>query len=114
MIFHITTHDTWQQALNAGVYQADSLETEGFIHCSTVGQVIATANRFYHGQSDLLLLVIDPEKLEAGLLYEESEPGESFPHLYGSLNLDAVTQTIVFPPNPDGSFSPPGQLLTDS
>ena len=105
MIFHITTHDTWQQALKAGVYQADSLETEGFIHCSTVGQVIATANRFYHGRPDLLLLVIDPEKLEAELLYEE--PGEFFPHLYGSLNLDAVTKTTDFPPNPDGSFALP-------
>ena len=113
-IFHITTHEAWQQALNEGVYRADSLETEGFIHCSTADQVIATANRFYHGQPALVLLVIDPEKLEAELLYEESEPGEFFPHLYGSLNLDAVTQTIDFPPNPDGSFRPPAQLLADS
>jgi uncharacterized protein (DUF952 family) len=32
MIFHITTHKAWQQALNEGVYRAGSLETEGFIH----------------------------------------------------------------------------------
>ena len=114
MIFHITTHKAWQQALKEGVYQADNLETEGFIHCSTADQVIATANRFYHGQPDLVLLVIDPEKLEAELLYEESEPGEFFPHLYGQLNLDAVTRTIDFPPDHEGSFSPIERLTSYS
>jgi len=114
MIFHITNHDAWQQALTTGIYTADSLETEGFIHCSTVEQVIQTANRFYAGQIGLVLLVIDNDKLEAELIYEESEPGQFFPHLYGSLNLGAVIQVLDFPPDPDGSFNLPNQLLTNS
>ena len=104
-IFHITTHTAWQQAQIAGAYAADSLEAEGFIHCSTLTQVAPTANRFYAGQTDLVLLVIDTEKLDAKVLYEESEPGEYFPHLYGPLNLDAVTQVIPFSPDANEQFS---------
>ncbi len=113
MIFHITTLETWHQALTAGIYAADSLETEGFIHCSTIDQVIQTANRYYFGQTGLVLLAINEEQLQADLIYEESEPGHFFPHLYGSLNLDAVTQTPDFPPNLDGRFALPDQLRTD-
>ena len=113
MILHITTSKTWQQALTTGIYVADSLETEGFIHCSTIDQVIQTANRYYFGQTDLVLLAINAEQLQADLIYEESEPGQFFPHLYSSLNLDAVIQAIDFPPNPDGRFALPDQLLTD-
>ncbi len=106
-LFHITTNEAWQQARNEGVYRADSLETEGFIHCSTIDQVIQTANRFYAGQTDLVLLVIDANKLDAEVIYEESEPGQHFPHLCGPLNLDAVTQSLPFQPDPGGFFSLP-------
>ena len=111
-IFHITTHQAWQQAaLSEGGYRADSLETEGFIHCSTIDQVIQTANRFYAGQPDLVLLLIDTSKLDAELIYEESEPGQQFPHLYGPLNLDAVTQALPFQPDPGGFFSLPDDFV---
>lgn len=106
-LFHITTHEAWRQARSVGVYRADSLETEGFIHCSTERQVIQTANRFYAGRPDLVLLAIDESKLDANLIYEESEPGQHFPHLYGPLNLDAVILAVDFSPNHDDSFTLP-------
>lgn len=100
MIYHLTPRHTWQQAQEAGVYTADSLASEGFIHFSTANQVVATANRFYRRQPDLVLLIVDPLKLTAELVYEESEPGQFFPHLYGPLNLDAVLAVYDFPPGP--------------
>jgi uncharacterized protein (DUF952 family) len=109
-LFHITTHEAWRQALIEGVYRADSLETEGFIHCSTIHQVVRTANRFYAGQTDLVLLVIDANRLDAELIYEESEPGERFPHLYGPLDLDAVSQSLPFQADPSGLFALPDDL----
>jgi len=104
MILHITTHEAWRQAQEDGVYIPASLKTEGFIHLSTPEQVVATANRFYRGQTDLVLLVVDTERLEPELLYEESEPGEWFPHLYGPLNLDAVVSVQPISSDPDGYF----------
>jgi uncharacterized protein (DUF952 family) len=110
-ILHITTEKAWQTAVAAGAYRADSLASEGFIHCSTVEQVLMPANQMFAGQTDLILLTIDPAKLTAKLVYEDCyESGHQFPHIYGPLNLDAVTGFVEFPPNPDGTFSLPAEL----
>lgn len=108
MILHITRRLDWESAQEAGEYRDDSLQTEGFIHCSTPEQVLGPANAFYAGQSDLVLLVIDPARLAAKLVYEDSyDSGTAFPHVYGPLNLDAVTAVVPFPPLPDGTFELP-------
>lgn len=110
-ILHITTEKAWQTAVAAGEYRADSLASEGFIHCSTAEQVLMPANAMFAGQCDLILLTIDPTALTAKLVYEDCyESGQQFPHAYGPLNLDAVTGFINFPPNPDGTFSLPSEL----
>lgn len=106
MIYHIVSAESWQSAQAAGVYSAESLTTEGFIHFSTRAQVIATANRYYHGHSDLLLLAVDVAALRADLVYENTTGGsEPFPHLYGPLNLDAVRHVWPLVPAPDGRFA---------
>jgi uncharacterized protein (DUF952 family) len=88
-IFHITTRDQWNHAVLAGKYQADTVVTEGFMHCSTAEQLRETAGRHFRGQSDLVVLEIDPERLRWELRWEDSH-GETYPHLYGPLDLDAV------------------------
>jgi uncharacterized protein (DUF952 family) len=94
--------------MREGGYQADSLKSEGFIHASTRSQVLSTANRFYHGQSGLLLLSIDDQRLQAELRYENLEgDGGQFPHIFGPLNLDAVVKAVPFEPQPDGTFNFP-------
>jgi uncharacterized protein (DUF952 family) len=107
MIFHITARSQWQQAQQVGEYRADSLATEGFIHCSQATQLVWVANQFYRGIPDLVLLQIDPAQLTAPLQYDEIETGDQFPHLYGALNLEAVVQAIAFPPQHDGTFALP-------
>jgi uncharacterized protein (DUF952 family) len=111
-IYHITEKTVWEEAQAAGAYQADTLRTEGFIHCSTRTQVIPVANRFYHGRKGLVLLAIDPEKLNSALVWENLEGGkEAFPHIYGALNLDAVIKVAPFPSEHDGSFQFPENLI---
>lgn len=116
MIYHITSRSAWSQARARGEYRAESLDTEGFIHCSTEAQVIPVAENFYKGQPDLLLLVIEPERLSSDLKWEPpadgSPPpgvpqGDLFPHLYGPLNLDAVVKVFDLQANPDGKFVMP-------
>lgn len=115
-IFHITARDAWRQAVASGRYRAPSLGTEGFIHCSTLDQVIETANLFYRGQEGLVLLRIEPSKLSSELRWEapadagpRSDAG-LFPHINGELNLDAVTSVVPFPAGADGSFVLPRGL----
>ncbi len=105
-LFHICDRADWQEAQRQGEYRAASLDTEGFIHCSTAGQVAATADRFYRGRHGLVLLVIDPACVRPEVRFEPAD-GSLFPHVYGPLNLDAVVDVREFEPGEDGTFSPP-------
>lgn len=90
-IFHITSEEAWANAQARGVYDADSLAAEGFIHCSDLHQVTWVAARRFCGRADLVLLHIDPRRLQAEVRYENLEGGqELFPHVYGSIPLEAV------------------------
>ncbi|NJN23869.1 MAG: DUF952 domain-containing protein [Acaryochloridaceae cyanobacterium RL_2_7] len=104
-LFHITEQESWEKAQAEGVYRAPSLQAEGFIHLSGEHQVIETANRFYQGQSDLVLLEIEAACLTSKLQYEAVLNHGVFPHLYGELNLDAVTAVRTLNTKADGSFT---------
>ena len=92
MIYHVVNKTSWQQALQQGFYETPSLATEGFIHLSTKDQVAGVLQRYYQNQTDLLLLQVDESKLTAELKYEIAPSvNELFPHLFGRLNLNAVT-----------------------
>ncbi|MEM9507626.1 MAG: DUF952 domain-containing protein [Cyanobacteria bacterium P01_E01_bin.35] len=110
-LFHITSLTEWQKALSTGVYQPQDFVREQFIHCSYRHQLLTVANRFYRGQGGLVVLLIDPTKIDSRLIEENLEGGvELYPHLYGVLPVDAVSNTIAFPCNPDGSFNLPEEL----
>ncbi len=104
LIFHITDRAQWQTAQAAGEYRHDSLEAEGFIHCSTAQQLAWVANTFFQGQHSLLLLEIASDRLTSELRYDEVPEAGVFPHIYGPINLDAVNQVIEFEPNAAGEF----------
>ena len=85
-----------------------SLAEEGFIHCSTVEQVVATADRIFSGSGDLLLLEVDPPLLSSPLKWERAtDVAAEFPHIYGPLNADAVVGTFVLVEGVDGYMLPP-------
>lgn len=110
VILHITQQKQWEQARQQGIYRADSLDTEGFIHCSTSKQVLKVANNFFSNQKGLVLLYIDSDKVNREIRYETVEANEQFPHIYGELNLDAVFEVIGFEPGEDGIFKLPANL----
>lgn len=118
IILHITQRAAWNDARARGYYTAPSLAVDGFIHCSTALQVLDTANAFFVGQPDLVLLYIDESKTSAPVKYEPPTGGAAhdpavgplFPHLYGPLNLDAVVKVVDFPCTADGTFKMPQEV----
>ena len=105
-IYHICLRTDWESAQKAGVYVGDTFATEGFIHCSSRTQTAPTANSFFAGQSGLVVLEIDPERLDANLVYEDTaDAGQDFPHIYGELNLNAIVAVHDFEPGSDGKFT---------
>lgn len=112
-ILHIISRPEWDAARQNGRYAPASVAAEGFIHCSTAEQVLGPANEFYRGQTNLVLLVIDPARLEGEVVYEDLyNKGVAFPHIYGVFNLDAVVGVVDFPVGADGRLSLPPELAT--
>ena len=56
MIYHMTTKQAWAAVDPEAGYRPESLETEEFIHLSTVDQIEGVANRYYRGQQDSIIL----------------------------------------------------------
>ena len=119
MILHLLSRESWADAQARGQLVAPSVETEDFAHCSTEHQMVDVANKYYRGTSNMVLLNIDPVKLKSELKFEPPAhidgspalPHEPlFPHIYGPINLDAVSEVIDFPCNEHGAFTAPPQL----
>jgi uridine phosphorylase len=111
IILHITPYREWLAGAESGEYRTETLARDGFIHCSTVSQVVGVANTRYAGERNLVLLCIERERVAAPVIDEDCyETGQKFPHIYGPLNRDAVVQVLPFPPDVDGKFTLPPAL----
>ena len=92
-IFHFCTQEQWDQQSKLDYYEDPSLHNEGFIHCSTNLQVDKVLKRYFKGQTDILLLHIKADALEAKLLFEIApSDGDHYPHIYGPINKSAVVK----------------------
>ena len=111
MLLHLTTPATWRVALSAGSVVTPSLVTDGFIHLSPPDQVRLPADRLFAGRDDVLLLVIDPDRLTDEVRWEPGVPTDPasmrFPHLFGPLPVCAVTSVLPYRPGPDGHYAEP-------
>jgi uncharacterized protein (DUF952 family) len=103
MIYHMCPTETWQAAVRAGTYRgtADDLR-DGFIHFSTAEQIAESARRHRTGQTGLVFIAVESERLGERLRWEPSRGGALFPHLYGPLDPTEVASVAPLPLGPDG------------
>jgi len=113
-LLHITESTTWIAARSDGEFRMSTrgvtLDEQGFIHCSLRHQVRGPAE-FLYGNcgEDLVVLVIDADKVTAPVRFEAPEPGaEQFPHIYGPVPVDAVVEVIPVGRDADGRLILPG------
>lgn len=91
IVYHLTVEQEWEQAKLKGHYEAASLAEEGFIHCSEERQLSGVLARYFKGRKGLVKLLIETTRLASPLYYDWSPSIEdTFPHIYGPVNLDAV------------------------
>ena len=91
-ILHITDKEAWVKAQANGIYRADTLESAGFIHCCRPEQLKGVLDKWFPGVQGLISLEVDTDKVRAKIVDENLEGGEEqFPHIYGPINLDAIT-----------------------
>ncbi len=89
-IYHIVLPEVGETFKDKELYEAESLETEGFIHCSFAEQLEGVLERYYQGVEKVLVLEIEPDKLTSKLVNEPSTNDEIYPHIYGKINVDSV------------------------
>ena len=105
-LLHVLERDRWEAVEDA--YRPESLDSEGFVHFSTVDSILAVAQYGHADADDPVLLVVDPAELDAEVRYEET-PSGAFPHVHGPLGREAVVEVLEFP-REDGRYVLPERL----
>jgi uncharacterized protein (DUF952 family) len=113
-----STNQLWSDGQKNGKYIQSmvgaSQDDGGYIHANTPEQIIPMLNRHYTDYVDILLLLVDLDKVSSEVKFEASSgptPG-LFPHIYGPLNIDAVYETLVPSKDASGNFMDSDLLLT--
>jgi uncharacterized protein (DUF952 family) len=110
LIYKICPAPLWRKAERAGRFDGSADDQrDGFIHFSAADQVAGTAAKHFAGQSDLLLVSVDADRLGTALKWEPSRGGALFPHFYGALAMDSVIAIEPLPLDSEGRhvFPPP-------
>jgi uncharacterized protein (DUF952 family) len=107
VIFHIATRRDWERATSSRTYTTESMHRHGLIACSSPAQHAAAANHLFAGRTDLVLLLIDTDRLQSQVRFEQADAhGQPVPCVYGPVNLDAVFEATPYRPGADGRFHP--------
>ena len=88
-IIHSVNKAEFENEIKNEYYGRKSLEKYGFIHCSDLDTYYLVAPNFKDDINDRLVLLIDTDKVDSKIKWEESE-GINFPHIYGLLNKNAI------------------------
>ncbi|MEM1077610.1 MAG: DUF952 domain-containing protein [Pseudomonadota bacterium] len=103
-IFRLPEHEAFLAAGETAGAPVDL--ADGYIHFSTAEQVRETAAKHFAGETDLVLLALEPEALGAALKWEPSRGGALFPHLYRTLTAADVLWTSALPMGDRGHVFP--------
>lgn len=92
IIYHFVMPEVWAKFEGTDFYEAESLATEGFIHCSFENQLEAVLERYFKGVAKVLILHLKTDKLTSKPVVEPSTGGELYPHIYGQINREAIIE----------------------
>ncbi len=96
-VYRLATAAEWRAAQQSGVVPLREIDQcDGYVHLSTREQALDTAARHFVGADDLLALEIPMAKIAANVKFELApKRGETFPHLYDVLRIEAVSAVIT-------------------
>ena len=90
IIYHIVLPQIWSGFEDRDFYEAQSLDTEGFIHCSFEDQLEEVLKRYYSDAGEVYILEIESDKLTSNVVNEPSTNEELYPHIYGKIDREAI------------------------
>ena len=103
--FHIVAAETWAATDPAAPYEAASLASEGFIHCTDGAvELLATANRHYATDPrDFLALTVDLDATRSP--WRIDDPARIYPHVHGPIDRVAILDQVAFTRDAAGRFT---------
>lgn len=104
LLYHLVTPSYWESFLDKDFYAPATLPEEGFIHLSTREQIPGTLARHFQEEQELVVLVLSEKPLKAKLKYEPGPEEQLFPHYYGKLPIEAVSDTHMLMKNKAGEW----------
>ncbi len=104
LLFTLIKKEDWKSFSASGIFEPESLKEQGFIQCFRGDQVQDAANNTYSEEDELLLIVIDPLRLQVPIKHEK-EGDQTYPNVYGSFSIDAIIDRIIIRKGKKGDFS---------
>ncbi len=108
-IIHVANKDAFSKEIGSGFYGSESLERCGFIHCSDLDTYYLVAPNFRNDPEAKVILVIGTDRLTSEVKWEDGG-GQDFPHIYGLLNREAITETVEHLWSPEREWIPNQEL----
>ena len=111
-VFKVCEEDDWESTKNEDFFLGSKADrSDGFIHFSTSEQLEETLEKYFKSMSPLYLLEVKTDDL--ALVWEISRNNQLFPHLYGPLPLDMVSQVYRIFIDDEGKHIIPEQVLNN-
>jgi uncharacterized protein (DUF952 family) len=109
--YKVCTEAAFEQASATGRFEGSPDDRrDGFIHLSARDQLRGTLDKHFAGQTGLVLLEVDADRLGDDLRWEQSRGGALFPHLYAPLDLTAVLSVMKLQLGENGSHLLPVEV----
>jgi len=107
-IYILVQPQTWEIARKSRLFYEVSLSEEGFIHACEWRQLDRVANHYFPDADNLVLVAIDTARVKPQIRWELSRStGDTYPHIYGPLNVDATTEIELLERGVDNRFQIP-------
>ena len=100
--------EEYDRAGEAPLSAAD--ERDGYVHLSTVEQLLGTLEKHFAGQRAVRLLAVDSDRLGEALRWEPAREGALFPHLYGRLQAGQTVEGWLLGRGHSGAFRLPKEI----
>ncbi len=104
LLFTLINKEDWKKNTESGFFVPDELEEKGFIECFEGKFTELIANSSFVHSNQLLLLVIDPLRINEPIKKERNDEFE-FYSIQGKFSIDAIIDRIILKKNSNGKFN---------
>lgn len=103
LLFVVVNHHEWKSQTTEGIFEPPSYKENGTIQCLTGDSVENHLNEHFLDSDKVLLIVIDPLRIEAPM--KRSKQNNNVITIHGTFSMDAVIDKIPVIKDKNGKYS---------